>query len=66
MDGSYLSADGVQIRDRINLIYTDAPYAFEENFEIISAYSDRLKAAVFAALEEDAIMVAVTKVYHSV
>ena len=65
LDGSYLSSAGLQTHDRINLIYTDTPYPFEENFEIISAYADKLKAAVFAALEEDAILVVVMKTYHA-
>lgn len=64
LEGSYLSADGVQIHDRINLIYTDTPYSFEQNFEIISGYAEKLKAAVFSALEEDAILVSVIRVYH--
>lgn len=37
LDGSYLSQAGLQIQDRINLIYTDTPYSFEENFETLSA-----------------------------
>lgn len=64
LDGSYLSQAGLQIQDRINLIYTDTPYSFGDNFEVISAYADKLKAAVFAALEEDAILVAVMKTFH--
>jgi len=64
LDRSYLSQAGAQILDRINLIYTDTPYAFEENFEIISQYADKLRAAAFTALEEDAILVAVFKTYH--
>ncbi|MGA9995041.1 MAG: hypothetical protein WBP93_06495 [Pyrinomonadaceae bacterium] len=65
LDGSYLSSAGLQIQDRINLIYTDTPYAFEENFEIISTYADKLIAAATTALEEEAILVAVAKVYHA-
>ena len=65
LDGSYLSQAGVPIQDRINLIYTDTPNAFEDNFQIISNYADKLKRAVFAALEEDAILVAVMKIYHT-
>jgi hypothetical protein len=61
LDGSYLSTAGLQIQDRINLIYADTPYSFTTNFEIISNYADKLKAAIFAALEEDAILVAVMK-----
>ena len=65
LDGSYLSSLGTAIQDRINLIYTDTPYSFEDNFEIISNYSDKLKATTFEALEEDAILVAVMKTYHA-
>lgn len=65
LDGSYLSQAGLQIQDRINLIYTDTPYAFEENFEIVSAYADKLKAAVDAALEEEAVLIAVAEIYHA-
>lgn len=65
LDGSYLSKNGLHIEDRINLVYTDTPYAFKENFEIISAYADKLKAATFAALEENAILVVVFKTYHA-
>jgi hypothetical protein len=65
LDGSYLSQAGLQIQDRINLIYTDTPYAFEENFEIVSAYADKLKAAVDSALEEEAVLIAVAKIYHA-
>jgi hypothetical protein len=65
LDGSYLSGAGLQIQDRINLIYTDTPYAFEENFEIVSAYADKLKAAVNIALEEETVLIAVAQIYHA-
>jgi hypothetical protein len=42
LDGSYLSPAGLHIQDRINLIYTDTPYAFEKNYEIISTYVDKV------------------------
>lgn len=65
LDGYYLSRTGLQIEDRINLIYTDTPYEFDRNFEIVSAYIDKLKAAVDTALEEEAVLVAVGKIYHA-
>jgi hypothetical protein len=65
LDGSYLSETGSSIHDRINLIYTDTPYAFGENFEVISAYANKLKAAVNAALEEETVLVAILRVYHA-
>jgi hypothetical protein len=66
LDGSYLSDAGLKLQDRIPLIYTDTPYGFNENFEIISKYADKLRQAVFKALEEEAILVVVYKVYHSI
>jgi hypothetical protein len=65
LDGSYLSQAGLQIQDRINLIYTDTPYAFEENFEIVSTYADKLKGAVNTALAEEAVLITVAKIYHA-
>jgi hypothetical protein len=65
LDGSYLSQAGSQIQDRINLIYTDTPYAFEENFGIISTYAEKLNAAVDTALEEEAVLITVAKIYHA-
>ena len=65
LDGSYLSQAGSQIQDRINLIYTDTPYACEENFAIVSAYADNLKAAIDTALEEEAVLITVAKIYHA-
>ena len=65
LDGSYLSRAGSPIQDRINLIYTDTPYGFEENFGIVSTYADKLRAAASAALEEEAILITVIQVYHA-
>ena len=65
LDGSYLSQAGSQIQDHINLIYTDTPYSFAENFKIISTYADELKAATFVALEEEAVLIVVGTVYHA-
>ena len=65
LDGSYLSQAGLQIHDSINLIYTDTPYSFAENFEVISTYADKLKAATFVALVEEAVLIVVSAVYHA-
>jgi len=46
-------------------MYTDTPYGFKENIEIISKYADKLRDATFRALEEEAILVVVLPVYHS-
>jgi hypothetical protein len=65
LDGSYLSEAGSPIQDRINLIYTDTPYSFAENFETISTYANKLKAAVDRGLEEETVLIAVLRVYHA-
>ena len=65
LDGSYLSEAGSPIQDRINLIYTDTPYAFKENFQTISTYADKLKAAVNTALNEETGLIAVARIYHA-
>ena len=36
LDGSYLSKFGEKIKDRVNLIYTDTPYSFRENADLLS------------------------------
>ena len=65
LDGSYLSEAGLRIRDRVNLLYTDTPIAFEKNLETISRYADELREAALEALEEEAILVVALQVYHS-
>jgi hypothetical protein len=63
--GNYLSNAGAKIQDRINLIYTDLPLALSTNFESVARYADELKQAAFRDLAEEAILVVVTQVYHS-
>ncbi|HKY30354.1 MAG TPA: hypothetical protein VJM12_20650 [Pyrinomonadaceae bacterium] len=66
LDGSYLSHDGRIINDRVNLIYTDLPLAFSVDFKSIAYYADVLRKLAFESLAEEAVIVAVTQVYHSV
>ena len=65
LEGNYLSRLGVRMRDGINLVYTDTPFALEENFAQVSWYADELRNAAFEALEEEAVLVAAYKVYHA-
>jgi len=53
------------VQDRINLIYTDTPYAFAENFQTVSTYADKLKAAVAKALDEETVLITVATIYHA-
>jgi hypothetical protein len=66
LDGNYLSHAGAKTPDRINLIYTDVPLALSTNFESVARYADELKHAATEALAEEAVLVAVTQVYHAV
>lgn len=66
LDGSYLSNFGEKIQDRINLIYTDTPYSFQENTDLLSNYTDELRKVAFDALEEEAVLVVVWQIYHSI
>jgi hypothetical protein len=65
LEGNYLSRLGLRMRDRINLVYTDTPFPFEENFNLLSRYADELRDAAFEALEEEAILIVALKVYHA-
>ena len=65
LDGNYLSKFGQITTDRINLIYTDTSFDFQENFSVPSDYTDKLRQAAFEALEEEAILVAAWQIYHS-
>lgn len=64
--GSYLSRAGAKTPDRINVIYTDLPVALSTNFDRVARYAGELKRAAAEALAEEAISVAVTRVYHAV
>ena len=63
LDGSYLSQHGEWIQDRINLVYTDAPFSFDE--DRLARYADRLRTAAFRALNEEAVLIAVYPVRHA-
>ena len=65
LEGRYLSKSGENIPDRINLIYTDTPYSFQENQQTLETYAGNLRAYAFDVLNEEAILVAVWPVYHS-
>ncbi len=60
-----LAGSGLLLKDRINLVFTDTPLIFTEDFESISRYTDHLRQAALVALEEEAVLVAASPVYHS-
>jgi hypothetical protein len=42
------------------------PVALSTNFESVARYADELKQAAIYALAEEAVLVAVTQIYHAV
>jgi hypothetical protein len=66
LEGCYLSRFGNRIHDRINLIYSDVPLALSIEFAVIAGYVREVKRVATEALAEEAVMVAVTQVYHSI
>ena len=65
IEGHYLSRGGMVTPDRVNLLYTDAPFGFSSDFELLSQYADELREAAMRALNEEAILVVVYPVNHS-
>ena len=65
LEGNYLSRLGAQIRDRINLVYSDVPFSMGEHFNRIEQYANELRNATVEALEEEAVLVAVIRVHHA-
>jgi hypothetical protein len=65
LEGSYLSRLGSVMRDRVNLLYSDTPFALDTNFATLAAYADELRDAGLRALEEEAVLITVMPVYHA-
>ncbi|MFL5328826.1 MAG: hypothetical protein ACJ8C4_07905 [Gemmataceae bacterium] len=65
VEGHYLSHAGARIRDRVNIVYCDTPFAMESQFELLSQYSDELREAIIAALDEESVLIAAWQIYHS-
>lgn len=66
LEGSYLSALGERIPDRINVLYSDAPLALSTDFSSIAAYVRQLKRAAMEELVEEEVLISVEQVYHEV
>ena len=66
LEGYYLSQLGDRIRDRISVIYSDIPLALSIELAAVAGYVREVKHAATEALAEEVVMVAVSRVYHSV
>jgi hypothetical protein len=65
LEGGYLSRVGNIMADRVNLLYSDAPFPLAANFATLSTYADELRDAALQALAEETILIAVFPVYHA-
>ena len=65
LEGSYRAQSGTIVPDRVNLLYTDIPYSLEQHLGTVSRYTDAIRAAVFEALDEEAVLVVAHKVHWS-
>ena len=64
--GLYLSSDEEKDCDKINLVYADAPFDFDEHFVALSHYTDEIREAALEASGEESILVVVHEIYHSI
>lgn len=64
LEGTYLSRSGRNMRDRVNLLYTDTHYQFTAHFATLSCYVDKVRLAAATALDEEAILITAYPVFH--
>ncbi len=63
--GKYRSVSGLILPDKINVLFTDAPFHLERDRRIVDEYSRGLQDVVQRALEkEEAILIAAHSVLH--
>ncbi len=61
----YRSDSGFILPDRINILFTDAPFRWEKDQDVIERYAEELQGIVEQTLkEEEAILISVYPVYH--
>jgi hypothetical protein len=63
--GKYRSSSGVILPDKVNVLFTDAPFRWEDDRRVIERYVREIQDAVEQALEkEESILIAVHPVFH--
>ncbi len=63
--GKYRSAAGAILPDKVNLLFTDAPFHWDEDRNVIERYVQEIQSVVQQALEkEEAVLIAVHPVSH--
>ena len=63
--GKYRSASGLILPDRINILFSDTPFDWERDRDLIERYAEELQDVIQRTLEgEEAILVALHPVHH--
>ena len=63
--GKYHSDSGLILPDRINILFTDAPFKWAKDRDVIKRYAEELRGIIEQTLkEEEAILISVYPVYH--
>jgi hypothetical protein len=65
VDGSYLARSGAAVRDKINLVFCDTPFAIEEDVATLTRYAEELLAAAAVALDEETVLITVSRMLHT-
>jgi hypothetical protein len=63
--GKYRSASGLILPDRINILFSDTPFDWDKDLELIERYAEELQDVIQRALKgEEAILITLHPVYH--
>jgi hypothetical protein len=63
--GKYRSATGRILPDKINILFTDAPFQWKKDRKTVEWYAEELRDVVRRALaQEEAVLIAVHPIYH--
>jgi len=63
--GKYRSSSGEILPDKVNILFTDAPFIWNEDRRIIEGYTREIQNVVAQALEkEEAVLIAVYPLFH--
>ncbi|MDX6529364.1 MAG: hypothetical protein QOH41_1654 [Blastocatellia bacterium] len=62
----YRLSDGLILPDKVNLLFSDAPFLWERDRLLVELYAERIRTVVERALaQEETVLVAVYPVYHA-
>ena len=65
--GKYRSVEGLILPNRINILFSDAPFLWERDRLVVTRYVELLRIVAQQALEkEETVLISVYPVYHGV